>query len=78
MRCLLLPPSGRLLALLALLSLPFAGIADESLNLSATQIKSLRIASRTVDAGSNSGGSALPARVLVPALQPRPRLLPRP
>ena len=71
MRYLLLPPPGRLLALLALLSLPFAGIADESLNLSATQIKSLRIASRTVDVGSNSGGSALPARVLVPTAQMR-------
>ena len=71
MRSLLLPPPGRLLALLALLSLPFAGMADESLSLSATQIKSLRISSQALNAGSDNSGSALPARVLVPTAQMR-------
>lgn len=69
-RFLMLKP-GRLLAALALITLPWAGIADESLNLTAAQIKSLNIVSRALEAGGEGGSSALPARVLVPTSQMR-------
>ena len=61
----------RLLAVLALLIQPVTGRADESLTLTANQIKSLQIVSRVLEGSGDGQGASLPAQVLVPTAQMR-------